>query len=338
MNANRNRSTVSVASIVVIASVAAVFVPSMLPMFQAIQMTQFVALSFLALSLAYVWGHGGIMCFGQAMFFGIGGYAYAIATINGLESTISLLISAAASAFFALALGYFMFFGRLRADIVSIVTLVVSLIFYKLLGNSSGASLQIGQASLGGYNGIPGIPPLNVPFDSTSFLAPSETLTFSALLLILCHLFLAQLNWRKFGRVTHATQQNPLRAQLLGYDTRRQLMYVFAIGAAVAGLGGGLFAAYQNFIDPNVFALPMSSQALVWVMLGGRGTLLGPIIATWALQYLTLQLAGQKAIGPNIALGVIMMAAVLAFPKGLAALNNISLDFWRKDQKKEEKA
>ncbi|WGS18570.1 MULTISPECIES: hypothetical protein [unclassified Bradyrhizobium] len=103
---------------------ATVLPPMLFDLFAMLQATVFVVMAILALSLALTWGLGGIMCFGQATFFGLGAYAYAVGVINFGESTIPVLLSIAVPALFALVLGWFMFMGRLSDLYVGVVTLL----------------------------------------------------------------------------------------------------------------------------------------------------------------------------------------------------------------------
>ena len=88
------------------------FVPLVFDLFQVLQMTQYIVLSIYALSLAYMWGFGGILSFGQAGFFGLGGYAYAVLAINMGHTTGPFMMAICLCFLFAMALGYFMFYGR----------------------------------------------------------------------------------------------------------------------------------------------------------------------------------------------------------------------------------
>ena len=99
----------------VIAGLAILFTliaPSIFQFFTIITLTQVIGLSILALSLALVWGFGGILCFGQSAFFGIGAYAYSVAAVNIGGSTGSIFIAILAAAIFAAILGYFIFYGK----------------------------------------------------------------------------------------------------------------------------------------------------------------------------------------------------------------------------------
>ena len=86
----------------------------------------------LGLSLGLIWGFGGIICFGQAAYFGLGAYTYAIAAINFGESTIPMLLAVIVPAIFAALLGLMMFYGRLTDVYLGVITLVVMLILFKL--------------------------------------------------------------------------------------------------------------------------------------------------------------------------------------------------------------
>ena len=112
--------------------------PQIFDLFTLLKVILFIAMAMLALSLAFIWGFGGILCFGQSAFFGIGGYAYAIAVINMGESTVPILLSVFVPAAFAMLLGYFMFYGRLSDIYLAVVTLAVTLIFYAFMRSTSG--------------------------------------------------------------------------------------------------------------------------------------------------------------------------------------------------------
>ena len=138
-------------------------VPHLVEPFALIDLTLFISMAILSLSLAFVWGFGGILCFGQSAFFGLGAYTYAVAVINMGDSTVPILLGILLPVLLALVLGYFMFYGRVSDVYLAVITLAVSLVFYYLIGASAGSEYRIGKALLGGYNGIPSVPPINVP-------------------------------------------------------------------------------------------------------------------------------------------------------------------------------
>ena len=119
----------------------------------------------LALSLALRLGILRFSCFGQSAFFGLGAYTYAIAMINIGESTAPLVRASLVPAAFAALLGYFMFYGRISDVYLGVITLTVTLILFQFdqLDRWAGVPHRP-EVKLGGFNGIPGIPSLNVPF------------------------------------------------------------------------------------------------------------------------------------------------------------------------------
>ena len=144
----------------------------MLDLYTLLQITLYAIFAILALSLAFIWGYGGILCFGHSAFFGLGAYAYAVAVINMGESTVPLLLAMALPALLAAGLGYFMFYARISDVYVGVITLTVTLIFYNVVNSTAGPQYHIGEALLGGFNGMPNVPSLNIPFQPDNTLDP----------------------------------------------------------------------------------------------------------------------------------------------------------------------
>ena len=129
----------------------------------------------LSLSLGFIWGFGGILSFGQAAFFGLGGYAYAVAAFNFSDSTVPLLcLDRGADRLFAALLGYFMFYGRISNVYVGVITLTVTLILFNVVNSTAGDAYRIGAAALGGFNGIPSVPGITLPFNGYSLRAGGQ--------------------------------------------------------------------------------------------------------------------------------------------------------------------
>ncbi len=291
--------------------------PYVLQLFTIINLTTAIALAVLALSLALVWGYGGILCFGQVAFFGLGAYAYTIAAINFGGSTWAILVAIMVASAFAAILGYFMFFGRVSDVYLGVITLTVTLIFFSLIRRTSGPEYKIGNALLGGFNGVTS-PPLNLPWNSASFLFPEQVFYVAMAALILCYVFCGWLVTTHFGRVCVSIRENELRAELLGYDSRLYKLGIFTIAAGIAAIGGVLFCNGVGRITPDVFNLYNAALTIIWVIVGGRGTLIGPIIATFGLFYLTASLGGQTVFNNNLVLGILLIFFVLFVPKGIA--------------------
>lgn len=281
-------------------------------------LTVYLVMSVFALSLALVWGYCGIVCFGQAAFFGLGAYSYAIAAINIGESTLPVLLAVAVPVAFAALLGYFLFYGRLNDVYLGVITLVVTLIFHKLISSTGGTSYRIGEALLGGYNGIPAVPSLNLPGNAGYSFGIEGVFRISVIVLMLTYFGLRIVLASHFGKVVVAIRENEQRAELIGYDARRYKLVVFMIGAGIAGLAGCLYATWGSYVGPDVFSLPVTAQVLMWIIVGGVGTLVGPIIGCFALQMLVTKLGTQQLINNYLVLGAILLLFVSFVPRGVA--------------------
>ena len=301
-----------------VAGVAAIIaLPHMVELFTLVDLAVFCILAILALSLAFVWSFGGILSFGQSAFFGLGGYAYALAIGNLGESSIPFMLGIAVPTLFAILLGYFMFYGRISDVYLAVITLTVSLIFYLLINSTSGSEYTIGRARLGGHNGIPGIAPINVPGNPAAQLDHAETFQVSLAALLLAYFGLRAVLASQFGRVLVAIRENELRAELLGYDARRYKLAAFTLGAGIAGLAGVLFASWGSFIGPSVFGIGFAAQIIIWIMVGGLGTLGGAVIGTVLIQYLATWLGQTKIADVNLVLGAVFIVFVLLVPSGV---------------------
>jgi ABC-type branched-subunit amino acid transport system permease subunit len=291
--------------------------PQVLDLFGIVQMTVFTAMAMFALSQGFLWGYGGIMSFGQAAFLGIGGYAYAVAALNLGDSTAPVIIAVVAPMLFAALLGYFMFYGRISDAYIGVITLTVSVILFELINSTSGSAYHIGSAELGGFNGIPSVPPLNFPGDPSNPLDPEQTWYAAMGSLIGVYILLRAILASRFGRVVVAIRENETRAMLLGYDPRLYKLLAFIIAAGVAGLAGCLYTIWGGFISPTVFSLTMSAQVIIFVLVGGLGTLLGPILGAVGIQYLIILAGSQNMVDSNLGLGVVLVAFVLLVPQGI---------------------
>jgi branched-chain amino acid transport system permease protein len=298
-----------------VAGFAAWWLPQVLELFAIINATVYVAMALLALSLALVWGFGGILCFGQAAFFGLGGYAYAVAALNLPDTTYAIPIALGVPMLAAAALGYVMFYGKVSDVYMGVITLTVTLILFNFINSTAGDEWRIGAAPLGGFNGIPATPPLNMPGDPGTALAPEQIFIIAVACLAGCYAACKLVLRSHFGRVV-AIRENELRAALLGYDVRLYKLVIFAIGGLMAGLAGMLFANCV-FVSPTMFSLAYSGQVIIWVMVGGVGTLLGPVIGAMLLQALTAWAGTLPEVNPSLILGVVLMVAVLVIPRGL---------------------
>ncbi len=270
-----------------------------------------------ALSLDYLWGKAGVLSFGHAAFFGLGAYGTAVfaamvgggnATLAGLAGAILLAVAV------ALLLGYFLIFGGVRGAYFTIVTLAVSLV---------ANHIAVGWSSVtGGDAGLIGTPPPGIELFGASFafIDPNDQyyLVIGVCSTALLALWIACRG--HYGGILAAIQDNEVRAQTLGYNTALHLLIVFVVSAAMAALAGGLYAAVSGYVAPAFIGLLLSTEVIVWVAIGGRGTLLGPFIGAIAVQRLQQEVSSIDTKLWPIVIGAFFVAMVFLFPRGLLPL------------------
>jgi urea transport system permease protein len=282
------------------------------------QLTTYVIYGILAMSLALIWGRAGLLCFGQAMFFGIGAYAMAISTKgmagNALASTyLGLLLAIGAAGLFAAALGYFLFWGRgLSGPYLAIVTLAIALILERLLNN---------WYALGGYNGLLDVPPLTFASFKVGedYWDPAPQFYLILAIAAAIYLGLEAMLRSPFGILLAAIKTDPERVAFLGYRVMALRVLVFVIGAGIAGLAGGVFAAVEGFVSPTLIGFLLSTEVLIWTALGGREVLLAACLGAIAVRWIESSLVDLLGDYWLLALGLVFMASVVLLPKGLIA-------------------
>jgi ABC-type branched-subunit amino acid transport system permease subunit len=324
---DRTLNALGLALVGIIGAAFLVLTPRLAELDIVLELTVFMIMAILALSLALVWGYGGILCFGQSAFFGLGAYTYAIAMFNIGESTGPLLLAIGLPAAFAALLGYFMFYGRISDVYLGVITLTVTLILFNSVNSTAGPEFHIGVARLGGFNGIPGIPPLNIPGNKAAPVDLEGMFYLATASLLATYFGLRWLLASRFGRIIVGIRENERRAELLGYDPRVYKLATFTVGGALAGFAGCLFANWGAFVSPTIFGLAQSAQIIIWVIVGGRGTLIGPIVGCIGIQWLTTALGANQPSGSDwmtnlmanapFILGIILVAFVLLVPRGL---------------------
>jgi ABC-type branched-subunit amino acid transport system permease subunit len=333
------RECASIATVVAAGVAVLIGLPHVVELYTLVDVSVYCILAILALSLAFVWGFAGILSFGQSAFFGLGGYAYALTVINLGESTLPIAAGILVPMTFAAILGYVMIYGRVSDVYFAVITLTVSLILYHLINSTSGPEYAIGRARLGGHNGIPGIPPINVPGNAQHQLDYVDTFQASLAAALLVYVGLRATLSSRFGRVLVAIRENELRAELLGYDSRRYKLIAFVAGAGIAGFAGVLFASWGSFIGPSVFGMAFAAQIIIWILVGGLGTLSGAVLGTILIQSLVTWLGRSSAaastlglgnIDTNLVLGLVLLLFVLLIPQGLVPTARRLLREWRK--------
>lgn len=277
----------------------------------------------LALSLDLLWGKAGVLSFGQAAYFGIGAYAVAIigpmipgdnAALVGMMAGMGLALAVAG------AVGYLLIYGGVRAAYLTIVTLALTLIARNIA--TSWASVTGGEA------GLIGAPSPGIAIAGWSMVA-TDSLSLYLIVAIVLSVALLCIWWAcrgQYGRVLIAIQDDEAKARSLGYDTSGHLLLVFMLSGGLAALAGGLYASVSGYVAPDLVGLLLATQAIVHVALGGRGTLVGPVIATVLVIRLQQEVSSYSYALWPLLLGMFFIAMVFVLPNGLAPLFRSAVD------------
>lgn len=285
--------------------VALIVYPLFVADYQRQLVTELFIFAIFAMSLDLILGYTGLMSLGHAGFFGLGAYAVIVlGTMFGLNAWIGVILGVGVAALASFIIGYFCV--RTSGIPFLMLTLAFSQLIYSV-------ALKWRDVT-GGSDGI-GIPekPGFFGFDLSNALP----MYFMALIFfVLCFLGLRRLVASPLGRVFIGIRENEARMQAIGYATRRYKLAAFTIGGAVAGFAGGLYAIFNGFISPDAVYWSASGDILIMVMLGGAGTLIGPIFGT-AAYLLMKNLVSSYSEHWLFIIGVVFVVCVLFFPGGI---------------------
>ncbi len=238
--------------------------------------TRIVIMALAAASLNLIMGYGGMMSFGHAAYLGIGGYAVGMLAQEGIGSGfIQFPVALAASAVFALVIGALSL--RTRGVYFIMITLAFAQMAYYVAS---------GLARYGGDDGLT----INTRSDFAGLVNLSNRVQFYYLCLV-CLLLVLVLIWRivnsRFGLVVQGLRSNEQRMQAIGFPATRYRLVCFVIAGTMCGLAGALLANNTDFVSPAVMYWTRSGDLMVMVILGGMGTLFGPVLG--AVVYLVLE-------------------------------------------------
>lgn len=271
----------------------------------------------LTLSMSYLWGYCGMLSFGQTAMYGVGGYAYAVIALNSGNTTIAAFAAVILGCLFALIIGYFMIYGRISKIYFTVITLVITVGLEKAIRATSDERFTIGSVPLRGQNGISNVPDLQFPWDSSQTLFLDGVYYVALAVLLAVFVGLRLMLTTHFGRVLMGIRDNERRSELLGYDTRKYQLGAFVLCGGIAALAGVLYGVWGNFVAPEMMNLNSAANIVIYAIVGGRSTLVGPIAGTAIIQYLTSWL-GTAGVGQvTVILGVVLIVFVMLFPRGI---------------------
>ena len=274
--------------------------------------TKTMVLAILALSLELLVGQVGLVCFGQAAFFGIGAYAVVLLTPKAAAAPVAWLLPAAvgAAALYALVVGALSI--RTRGVYFIMVTLAFSQMAYYVAHDT-----PLGGGTDGIYlNFVPSAGPIDL-----ARAMPVYYLTLAALVAVF--VFLAVVMRSRFGRALAGIRVNEQRMRAAGFSTYPYKLAAFVLSGAIAGLAGFLFAVKDGFVNPELMGWHISGTVLMMVILGGIGHLHGAVLGAFAFTLLQEFFKSNAVFGDfskhwalGVGLSIILVVALL--PRGLA--------------------
>lgn len=313
--------------------------PFIIGEFQTSLMAKLLLFGSLAVSLDLVWGFTGILSFAHGVFFTLGGYAMAyylklnlssagntygvelpdFMVWNGLEQLpwfiaplkyfpIAAIAIVAVPAIFAYIIGSFIFRSRVSGVYITIITLAISSALTTFFVSQ--------QAYTGGTNGITDIANLSLFGADIPLLGLYWMILIFTTVVLVGSWLLTQSN---FGLILRSIKENEQRIAYLGYDVASFKIFIWTLSAGIAGLAGGLFVPLNQFISPVYLAVAFGTQVVIWVAIGGRGTLVGPLVAAIVLGQ--IQNSAERVTQDwQLVIGVLLLVVVLFLPSGLMGL------------------
>ena len=315
---------------------ALVAAPSVLPVFRLNLLGRFLSLAIAALGIDLIWGFTGILSLGQGVFFALGGYAVAMflqlntSAAAGMLPEFFRLYGVSSLPFFwepfrspvftlialwlvpalvAAVLGYLVFRNRIKGVYFSILTQAALLVFFNFFNGQ--------QKLINGTNGLP--TDTTVLFGQQVGSEPIQRVLFwiTGLLLILSWFFVRWVVRGRFGDVLIAIRDDEPRIRFTGFNPVAFKTIVFAIAGALAGISGALFTVQSGIVTPQFMSVPFSIEMVIWVAVGGRGTLLGAIFGAVLINYGKSLVSEALPQSWLFIQGALFILVVTALPQGI---------------------
>jgi branched-chain amino acid transport system permease protein len=295
------------ASLIVLIALA---LPLVLGQFWAYQLGLYALYAAAAVGLGLCWGQAGFLPLGQALFFGLAAYLAGLAFLafrgNSLIAVLTLPFAALLSGLLAYLIGIVVFRRRAESGTYfSMITLALALLAFQIATSWNSVT-----GGFNGLKGIPGIPGLD-SFSDAYYVAAAVLLAVLALA--------GWLYGAPIGVLWRALAENERRLQLFGFNTNQLKSVAFGASGFMAGIGGAFYAPQQGIVTPQAVGFGLSADLVIWAAVGGRGSLLGPVLGTLVVGSLTAQLRDTLPFW-EVLMALFFIAIVLIFPRGIFAV------------------
>jgi branched-chain amino acid transport system permease protein len=286
--------------------------PLVLPEFWRRFLTEVLIWGLLAMSSDLLIGYAGMVSFGHSAFFGLGMYgaAAALLIVDPPNLWFAILLGLAGAAGAALFVAYFS--TRLRDIYFAITTLIFSQIFYVIIFTWTPVT--------GGENGLIFTRPhLSIPFLYNARFSSTTLHWFVLAVVTASYLFLRRVTQSPFGMVLQSIRENETRTRAIGYPVQRYKIVAVMLSGLFAGLAGVLYAIQNEFAAPDFVYFITSGDTVIFNVIGGIGTLVGPIVGAGFFQLMRELLS--RFFGDQfpylIPLGIVFIAMIILLPQGL---------------------
>jgi branched-chain amino acid transport system permease protein len=262
----------------------------------------------LALTVDLLWGYTGILTFGQSAFFGIGAYAAGLVFVHAgfsLPLAAGALVAGLGAAWVvSRAVGWLAFYHGASPLYASVVTLVLPIVLVQ--------GIYSGGEFTGSSSGLSGFDSFDIPLEVWFFI----TGALLVLLAVTAWMFVRS----DAGRLLVAIRENESRCEYLGIDVSRYKARLMDACALIAAFAGFLFACVQMVVAPEYAGFVFGTELVIWVALGGRGSLIGPIVGAMLIDVGSAYLSGDLPYIWTLLIGVAFVVVIVAMPRGLAPL------------------
>ena len=261
-----------------------------------------------AITVDILWGYTGYLTFGQSAFFGIGAYAAGLVFTHVGFSTFTVLLAVGAtvlaSAAVAGLVGWLSFYRGASPFFATVISLVLPIVLTQLL--LSGGSFT------GSSSGLTGYPSFDWSLEAWYWVAGGMLAVAGAIGWVLVR--------SDAGRVLAAIRDNEVRCTYLGIDTSRVKIALLTAMGVMAGIAGFGYGAFSGVVAPELTGFALGTELIIWVALGGRGTLWGPLAGGVLINVATAYLSSSMPFAWQLILGGAFVVVIVLFPRGLIPL------------------